>query len=427
MRGFDAERWILSRLGGAGDLELFREALAVRLLPDAGPPSWWRDRLRFLRSALVTPARTHLAAAPLLASPHVAFDPAAGREKMRAYRSFFVERYFGERLDFVGRGELRSSDGRGGPWVRWYLFGVIAALLALLDFTDRRYLWWSHVLADIQAYVRILNRVQTVYCFGLYDRRPYVLAAFLERHTQVRVVLVYQNIPLYRNCRHLHLHVPVVLTSKVNLAEAEYFGRRGTFNPSEIIYKSQEFVLDLVELPPAEPVYDIGFFSSGEWARKGGLYQSDDAAAIAAGAFVDNEYARMADEILAELADYSREHDLTLRIYPHPLERRLRTEDGIDPPYARLVDGRFVTLDENGESSRRKIYEPRVAVSLQSSFIWERLDLGLDASFIYEWSDVERNPFSRAALGPYSTSLFRDVEELRSMLDEALGGPPNVG
>ena len=237
-------------------------------------------------------------------------------------------------------------------------------------------------------------------------------------------MLVYQNIPLYRNCRHLHFHVPVVLTSKVNLAEAEYFGRLGLFNPSEIVYKSQEFALDVADLKPAAPVFDIGFFSSGEWARKGGLYQSDDVEAIRAGAFADNEYARMAEEhrrrARARTFANGVSRCASTRIH---WRRRLRAEHGIEPPYARLVDGRAVTLDESGENSRRKIYEPRVAVSLQSSFIWERLDLGLDASFIYEWSDAERNPFSRPALGPYARNLFRDLDELRSELDEALLAP----
>lgn len=417
MRGFDAERRMLRVLGGPEDLDLFREALAVRLLPDAGPASWVRDRLKFLRSALVTPLRVQFRDAPALSSAHVAFDPAAGRERMRAYRSFFVERYFEQTVDFVGRGQIRAASARRGPWLRWYLFGVLAALAAFLDFGERRYQWWGMVLADVQAYVRVIGELETVYCFGLYDRRPYALAAYLAQHTRVRVVLVYQNIPLYRNCRHLHLRVPAVLTSRVNLPEAEYFRTQGLFRPSEIIYKSQEFALDFADLEPSAPVVDIGFFSSGEWARTGGLYQSDDAEAIRVGAFADNEYARTSETIAEALAVYAREHGLTLRIYPHPLERRLKAEEAIEPPYATLVDGRTVTIDESGESSRRKIYEPRVAVSLQSSFIWERLDLGLDASFIYEWGDAEKNPFLREGLGPYADNLFRDADELAAKLD----------
>jgi len=355
--------------------------------------------------------------ASALSSAHVAFDPAAGRERMRAYRSFFVERYFEQPVDFVGRGQIRAASARRGPWLRWYLFGILAGLAAFLDFGERRYMWWGMVLADVQAYVRVVRDLETVYCFGLYDRRPYVLAAYLARHTRTRVVLVYQNIPLYRNCRHLHLRVPVVLTSRVNLPEAEYFRSQGLFKPSEIVYKSQEFVLDFADLEPSAPIVDIGFFSSGEWARMGGLYQSDDAEAIRAGGFADNEYARTSETIAAALAVYAREHGLTLRIYPHPLERRLRNEHGILPPYAALADGQSVTIDESGESSRRKIYEPRVAVSLQSSFIWERLDLGLDASFIYEWGDAEKNPFLREALGPFVDNLFRDADELAAKLD----------
>lgn len=420
MRGLDVERLVLTSVSGPSDLDLFREALAVRLLPEAGPASWWRDRIGFLKSAVAAPLRAALGAAPALASATAVFDPAASREQMRAYRSFFVHRHFDRDVDFVGRGQRRSSAGQRTAWLRWYLLGVAAALLALLDFGKTRYTWWAGVFTDVQTYLRVAGELERVYCFGLYDRRPYVLGAFLKRHTAIEVYLVYQNIPLYRNCRHLHYEVPVVLTSRVNLVEAEHYRALGQFHATEVIYASQEFALDVVDLEPSPPVCDIGYFSSGEWARKGGLYQSDDIEAIRAGAFFGNEYAHKAEEIAEVLADYARSHDRTLRIYPHPLERRLRREHGIEWPYAHLVDGTVVTVDESGENSRRRIYEPLVAVSLQSSFIWERLDLGLDASIIFEWEDAERNPFSREAIGPYAENLFRNSDELVAKLDEAL-------
>jgi hypothetical protein len=373
-----------------------------------------------VRSAAVSPLRAAFGAAPPLASSTVGYDPAAGREAMRGYRRHFVKRHFDRDVDFVGRGQIRSAHKARGPWLRWYVFGLLVALLSLLDFSSRRYLWWAGIFADIQAFARVRRASERAYLFGLYDRRPYAMGAFLKRHTDLDVYLVYQNIPLYRNCRHLHFDVPVVLTSRVNLVEVEYYRGLGQFHATEVIYASQEFGLDMAGLEPSPPRYGIGFFSSGEWARKGGLYQSDDIDAIRQGAFLGNEYANKAEEIVDALAEYARSHGRILRIYPHPLERRLKSEHGIEPPYARLSDGETVSIDESGESSRTKIYEPAVAVSLQSSFIWERLDLGLDSSFIFEWGDAERNPFAREALGAYARNLFRDMGELAEELDAAL-------
>jgi hypothetical protein len=420
----DAERLALRVLGGPDGLGLFEEALEVRLLPEPGPASWWRDRLRFLRSAAASPLRAAFGAAPPLSSSTLGYDPAAGREAMREYRRHFVKRHFDREVDFVGRGQIRSSRRHRGPWLRWYLFGLLVALLSLLDLSARRYLWWAGIFADIQAFARVRRASERVYLFGLYDRRPYVMGAFLKRHTDLEVYLVYQNIPLYRNCRHLHFAVPVVLTSRVNLAEVEYYRSLGQFRATDVIYASQEFGLDMAGLEPSPPRYDIGFFSSGEWARKGGLYQSDDVDAIRRGAFLGNEYALKATEILDALAEYGRSHGRTLRVYPHPLERRLKSKHGIEPPFARLADGQTLSVDWSGESSRAKIYEPTAAVSLQSSFIWERLDLGLDSSFIYEWDDAEKNPFAREALGAYARNLFQDVRELAEELDAAL--PPRA-
>ena len=58
------------------------------------------------------------------------------------------------------------------------------------------------------------------------------------------------------------------------------------------------------------------------------------------------------------------------------------------------------------------MYDVRVAVSLQSSFIWERLDLGLEASYLHEFADPEMNVFERAALGRYAVNVCPSVEDL---------------
>lgn len=394
------------------------EALQVRLLPHHGPRSWWEDRFRLLYSVCVTALRRAAADAPVLSSATVAYDPSTAAS-FRDHRRAFARIHFGEEIDFVGRGLERSPGAAPrGPWLRWYALGVATGLRALFDFSGRRYLWLAGLLLDVQAFARALPGLKRVYCFALYDRRPYLLATWLHRHTRVEVLPVFQNIPLYRNCRFLHLEVPIVLTSRVNIPEAEYYRARGTFRATGLLYRSQEFPAATEGLAPSAPVIDIGYFSSGEWARSGGLYQSDDIEAIRRGDFADNGYAVEADRIVRFLAEYVRGRDMTLRIYPHPLERRLHQDHGIEPPYADLDDGEVVTVDFTAGDSRRRIHEPRIAVSLQSSFIWERLDLGLEHSLIFEFAEQDLNVFARESLGPYSRNVFASAEELEARLDE---------
>jgi hypothetical protein len=417
---FDAARFVTRRLNRGTD-ELLDRALEVRALPAPGPASWLVDRLGFLATAVVTPWKMRFRRGSRPLSGDVAAYELVTTEAQRERRRFFVRHHFGEEIDFVGRGQERRPASGTGRWLRWYWLGVAAALLALTDPSTRRYRWLGGLLLDVEAMARAAGGLKRVYCFGLYDRRPYLIATFLARHTDVEVVLVFQNIPLYRNCRYLHLDVPVVLTSVVNIPEVDYFQREGIFRASMVQYRSGEYVADTHALEAEEPVCDIGYFSSGEWARREGLYQASDLASVRAGAYLGNPYAVAAEHLVEVLVAYAKRNGRTLRIYPHPFERVMHAVHGIEPPYARFADGRSVTLDWSGENSRAKIYEPRVAVSLQSSFIWERLDLGLRASYMYEFADRERNVFLKESLGEYAGNVFHADSELIQRLDAALG------
>ncbi|MEI6171589.1 MAG: hypothetical protein WCQ45_03815 [bacterium] len=416
---FDVARFVVRRLN-RGDDELLDRALAVRALPAPGPATWIADRFGRLATTVVTPWKMRFRpGSRALSSASVAYELAM-TDGPRESRAFFVRHHFGEEIDFVGRGEERRPAAGPGPWLRWYWLGIGAALMALTDLSTRRYRWLGGLLLDVEALSRALPDIRRVYCFGLYDRRPYLVATFLARHTDVEVVLVFQHIPLYRNCRFLHLDVPVVLTSIVNIPEVEYFKAQGIFRASDVIYRGGEYVADTHMLEPGDPTCDIGYFSSGEWARREGLYQAGDLDSVRAGVYMDNAYALVADRLAVMLAGYARSHGRTLRISPHPFERVMRDKQGIDPPYQRLADGETVTVDWGGENSRSSIYDPRVAVSLQSSFIWERLDLGLRDSYMYEFADRDRNVFLRESLGEYEANVFRDDGELAARLDAAL-------
>ena len=424
MAGVDLQR-IVNRAINGGDtrLELMAEALGVRALPSAGPRRWWRDRLRFLASAAVTTLRVARRDAPVLASSAVVCFPGNGDAHTREVRAFFVRHHFGVESDCLGREAWRRPRRRAAAaWWLWWLRGVGWALLGLADWSERRYAWLGGALVDMQLFKRLEGELDQVYVFALYDRRQYLLLTFLARHTRLTVTAVYQNIPLARNCRHLHVAVPVVLTSKVNLCEVDYYRAQGSFWPLKVTYASQEYALDTHDLAPHAPLYDIGYYSSGEWARREGLYQvrATDVERVRRGDFADNPYARAAADQLAALAAYARKEQRTLRIYPHPLERGFM-RDGIAPPYATLADGDSVSIDGGSDAtSRHTIYEARVAVSLQSSFIWERLDLGLDDSFLHEFPDPAMNVFERAALGRYARNVCPGSDDLMAKVDAAL-------
>ncbi|HJW76870.1 MAG TPA: hypothetical protein VJ787_14610, partial [Thermoleophilia bacterium] len=308
----NVERHIL-RLINAGDedLELFRSALAPRELPEYGPRRWLEDRARFMHVAFFRLSRaSHKPFSP--ASSSVVYDVGAKKEEVRGYRAHYVRTYFGEDVDFVlsdlfpGLAPARrATDSERRRARRWRLWARVAAVASLADFSARRYAWWGAVFSTVHALAQASDRIRKVYVFRPYDRRTYVLVTYLSRHTSIVPYYVFQSMPLYFNQRFLHVDVPVVLTSKVNLPEVEYFRRAGYFKANEVLYRPQEYLLEREGLEPAAPVYDIGFFASGDWARIDGRYIASDVRLVRAGAYRGNVFERRAERVLEALVGYA--------------------------------------------------------------------------------------------------------------------------
>jgi RecA-family ATPase len=71
-----------------------------------------------------------------------------------------------------------------------------------------------------------------------------------------------------------------------------------------------------------------------------------------------------------------------------------------------------------------------VAVALRSSTIWQRLDLGLDRSFIYAFEDPALGNLLPEAIGEYQRNVFRSDEDLFAKLDACWAddaSPPAAG
>lgn len=416
----------LLRLMNAGDedIELFARALAPRLLPMHGPKTWVADRAFFLYITVVRMAR----AAAVPASPSsrtVVYDPGGRDAADRANRAYFIREYFGEEVDFLltdllkgtgGPREMTSRERRAAR--RWRWRARRAALASFLDFSKRRYRWWGDVLSTVHTFAQALDHIDKAYVARPYDRRSYVIATWLQRQARIKALIIFQSMPLYGNQRDLHVPVTVVLTSKVNIPEVRYFAAQGHFKAGEVLYRSQEYLLERAAMQPAPPLYDIGFFSTGDWARIDGTYWASDIDKVRAGDYRGNVYEKMSMRILEALVNYARSHQRTLRIYMHPYERRLLNDEGIEPPYRGFADGRWVSIDERPGNSRVAHYEPDVAVALRSGTIWERIDLGLERSFMYVYEDLSLGNLLPAAVGEYQRNLFYSTDELFAKLDE---------
>ena len=76
-----------------------------------------------------------------------------------------------------------------------------------------------------------------------------------------------------------------------------------------------------------------------------------------------------------------------------------------------------MTIDDRPGNSRDAHYEADVAVALRSSSIWQRIDLGLERSFIYGFEDPGLGNVLPEALGEYQHNVFTSVPDLVAKLD----------
>ena len=308
----NAERLILGMVnGGDAELDAFQAAVDDRELPLRGPRSWVLDRAGLLYTVFVGLLRANARRPATPAARSVFYEVGARNTKVRAAKTSFVRAHFDEDVDFLLTHDLK---GRGGPrrmTVRerrmaraWRRRARIAVLATLLD-PGRRYRWWGHVFAAINTLAQAVDQYDVAYVSKPWDRRCYCIATFLQRHTRAEVRLVYQSMPLYGVQRRLHVPVTAVLTSRVNVPEAEYFRAAGDFLAAKIVYRSGEFIDERAVLVPRCPEYDVGFFASGDWAREDGLVWARDIDQVRAGAYRDNVYARLAQQVLEALAEYA--------------------------------------------------------------------------------------------------------------------------
>lgn len=413
-----------------------RKALAqsMSLRADIPPPkqtTWWRDRRDFLRKMTVVACA--LRAAQLrsepLESPDVVITPPSFDETGRL-EEFLFENYGVEHATVLNAGTLaRPPIRRTGSALRWRCLGVALALLALLDFSSARYTYLADALLEIQIYARVANSTHRLFVFHLYSHIHYLLATYLVRHTDVQVIAIPFGCLLWSRMRLTHIPVSMGLTLDVQMEEARYLMGTEGFAPRDIrrvggfrVYNPRE---SDEAASPNEGHYDIGFVSSGDWARRAAddqAWASEEIESVRQRAHAENERARLSDELLRDVVGYARSRGLTVRIYPHPYERRLIRHHDVQPPWLKYLEPGVVTWDDSdARTSDESIREAKVAVSVLSSLILYRLEDGFDQSYIYDFHADGLQLLNREALGKYARNVFSSFDELKQSLDAYFG------
>ena len=110
----------------------------------------------------------------------------------------------------------------------------------------------------------------------------------------------------------------------------------------------------------------------------------------------------------------------------HPHELNLYHKHGIQPPYLPLLEANGIHYALESQNSQASIYEPKLAVAVSSTILFDRLHLGL-RSFFYAGKAVPKVLTDVRYIGEMAKLGYYDGTELREMMLRELDLPENAG
>jgi hypothetical protein len=155
--------------------------------------------------------------------------------------------------------------------------------------------------------------------------------------------------------------------------------------PEQILNAPKRFLVN--EKNDKKSMYDIGFFSSGNWLRM----QLGD---------IDLGHNDKENEelILQGLIDYAQKNNLKLRLFLHPLEKKAQHKDSTEDYYKEFLQHENVTLADVTISSIEGFDDINLAVSLYSTLMFERIYLGFKtilAPFDYDEFPIKQSSLNQ--------------------------------
>ena len=150
-----------------------------------------------------------------------------------------------------------------------------------------------------------------------------------------------------------------------------------------------------------KPIYDIGFFSSGNWLRS----QLGD---------IDLGHNDKENEelILRGLIDYAQQNNLKLRLFLHPLEKKVQCKMASEVYYKEFLQFNNVSLADTTISSIEGFDDINIGVSLYSTLMFERIYLGFKT--ILAPFDYDDFPIKQSSLNQI---CVHNIQQLYAKLD----------
>ena len=337
-------------------------------------------------------------------SSHAIFDVNIEGSELRFN---YVDKFNGIKNDlFISKNELISFYN---IWMTiLLLFFLITTFIPIFIssiFTKNKYHYSLLIREILECFclqeILLKHKIKAVNYFCIYERDSNICSYILIKNGFF-INKIPSEVPMY-------FFNKVIIANQLSFCfayqkeefdkykETMFVEKTELWAPEQILYAPQRFLLKR----EFKPQYDIGFFSSGNWLRG----QLDD---------IDLGHNDKENEelILRGLITYSKKNNLSLRLFLHPLEKRIEYKATSEIYYKEFLQHQNVTLADTMISSIEGFDDINIAVSLYSTLMFERIYLGFKT--ILAPFDYDQFPIKQSSLNQICA---HNIQQLYSKLD----------
>ena len=339
------------------------------------------------------------------ASSHAIFDVSIEGSELRFN---YVDKFNGIKNDlFISKNELMSSPR---IWMTiLLLFFLITTFIPIFIsslFAKNKYHYPLLIREILECFclqeILLKHKIKAVNYFCIYERDSNICSYILMKNGFF-INKIPSEVPMY-------FFNKVIIANQLSFCFAYQKEEFDKYKETMFVEKTELWAPEQILLAPKRffneghklsPMYDIGFFSSGNWLR----FKLGD---------IDLGHNDKENEeyVFQELIKYVKAKKLKLRIFTHPLEKREENKVLTEKYYYQSLQNVEVSMADFNKPSIEGFDEIKIGVSLYSTLMFERIYLGFKT--ILTPFDYDQFPIKQSSLNQICA---HNIQQLYSKLD----------
>lgn len=396
--------------------------------------SWIRDRLLFLGYTCLLPFFLFQKRNKFFVGKNSKISVTIGSKNtddinVKIWKNY-VKYYFKENVECFGAKSWVEFNIRYA-WRAfvWWCGCVAVAACSWADFRGIPFRSVAFLWHSALSMILSQDKINNIFAFYLCSSYSYLLTMFLSSHNICKLNIMTGSNDLYVQRFIVAENANMYLMSKIQIPEYDYYCARGEIYSKNVKYLGCTDVFEVSRDKKIQNTIDIGIFSDGCFARDEYGMRKYDPEWIRKNLESGRRtlWGKYEDELYDEVYQYAKKKGLTLKYYPHPFERELMELYGIKPPFLEKVDGRKIFFDDSKRKTSMKLLgEPKVAVTLVSTSVLQRIDMGYERNICFNYNiltERTRNSicFLHESMGKYKDVFISDIREVNEKLDFYFG------